>query len=144
MSRKILLSFSTLFALAACQAGNSQAPVTGNSGAQDRKIGQYMLRQLQDYPRCNQYVLGDRMAQITLGDVTLPFFWNGVPGACPNAHPINRGPVHVVDQPLSYLPTGTTQGLWAGKPHFAIRQPNGTFCRGEEMPISCPNWFKPR
>ncbi len=28
-SRKILLSFSTLFALAACQAGNSQAPVTG-------------------------------------------------------------------------------------------------------------------
>ena len=134
-----------ILSLAAC-AGNSQAPSTGNSGAQDPMIGQYMLRQLADYPRCNQYRLDDRMAQITLNGDTRPFFWEGEPGACRDmkTHPINGGPVFVVKQPLVYLSNGTTRGDLAGKPHFAIRQPNGAFCRGKEMPISCPNWFNPR
>jgi hypothetical protein len=144
--RKILPTFAavTMLALVAC-ADNSQAPVTGapttgNSGAQHRTVGQYMLRQLISHPGCNQYVLGDRIAQITLGGVTLPFFWESERGKCPRTHPMNNGPVHVVQEPLSFLPNGTRQGSWVGRPHYAMRLRRGEseFCRGEAMPIACP------
>ena len=144
--RKSLIASTAvaMLALVAC-AGNSQAPVTGtpttgNSGAQHRMVGSYELTQLISHPGCNQYSSGGVNAQITLGGVTQTFFWENEPGKCPRFHPITIRPVHVVQEPLVFLPNGTRQGSWVGRPHYAMRLRRGEseFCRGETMPIACP------